>query len=199
MRRKAQLASSILSSIILFCIACNLEAAPVLIDLNTPFVLEGADPGQNAINQQINIHFDPIPGNPISDWVKEHEIYKGTPGNADEGLLSGSYNTTFFDNREWGEITYAGSGPIIAPIAYLLVKDGNNDPSWRFYDLTALGWTGTELITLDRLWPNQGSYSHIAMYGVPGEGGEVPVPEPQTLMLLGGGLAALALIRRFRS
>jgi hypothetical protein len=185
-------------------IVSSASATSIAINLNTPYLLSGMDPSQNVINDTINAYFDPIPGPPVPDWVSANWKYTATPEGdppvvTESGLLAGSYSTAYLPpgDKENALITYDG-GNIVAPTAYLLAKDGKNYPAWRFYDLTALGWTGTESISITSLWPDKGSFSHISLYG--GEGTPPPptIPEPGTLILLGLGLTGLAAIKKFK-
>ena len=172
------------------------SALPVNITLATPVVASGFDPGMPAIEAIINAAVPGVTGN---------ELYRVTPGtpNTEAFALAGSYETTFLPDPATklnALITYVG-GPIIAAPAYLLAKDGSAndaDPSthaWYLYDLTALEWTGTEKITITGLWPNQGSFSHISIYGGSTETAP-PVPVPPTVWLLGSGLLGLVGLRR---
>ena len=107
-------------------------------------------------------------------------LYKATPGIADEGLFATSYATTFNGDVSGGLVDYI-SGPFInTSQVYLLVKDGNEDPSqyiFRISSFTIPGgpWDGTEDIILSGFWPDQGSISHISIYG----GGPPGTPDPQ--------------------
>jgi hypothetical protein len=124
------------------------------------------------------------------------ELYKKeVDGGGEFGSLAGSYETTFSnepDDPEDALIEYVG-GPIVGPTAYLLIKDGSQSPAWYLFDLTCLGWNGTDDIELDGFWPQQGAISHVALYGTTAstpDGGA-------TVGLLGLALASVGLIRRF--
>lgn len=120
------------------------------------------------------------------------ELYKQNVGGAEEGLLTASYITTFSSNDQNALIKYV-SGNIIGATAYLLLKDGNNNPGWYLFNLTALGWDGKADIAANGFWPNQGSISHVSLYGTRGSS----VPDGgTTLALLGMAIGSIGLLRR---
>lgn len=123
-----------------------------------------------------------------------NSLYKDNVGGVEEGPFAGSYETTYNPPADPEDflITYVG-GPIIGPPAYLLVKDGSQSPAWYFFDLTALGWNGTDDIEGLGFWPNQGAISHVEIFGTP-----TTVPDGGSMaMLLGLALMGLAGVRRF--
>ena len=109
--------------------------------------------------------------------------------------MAGSYATTFANTASDpadATITYTG-GNIVGATAWLLVKDGNNNPAWYLFNLTTLGWNGTDVLQLTGFWPGSGAISHVALYGTPG----TSVPDAGTTMaLLGLGIGALGFARR---
>ncbi len=127
------------------------------------------------------------------------ELYKQDVGQAEANLpLKDSYKTTFSNSPSdpsTALIEYTG-GPIVSPTAYGLVKGGgpaNAAPFWYLFDLTALGWNGTDSITYSGFWPNQGAISHVTLYGKQAN----QVPEGgSALVLLGLSLAFLGFARR---
>ena len=154
-------------------------------------VLSGTDTSQAAIDVLIELVITPAP-----------ELYKMDVGAAgDVGALAGSYSTTFDnepDDPAEFTITYDG-GDIVGPTAWLLVKGGGPDQFvgdlWYLFNLTNLGWTGTETIEGTEFWPDQGAVSHVTLYGTRG----TSVPDGGlTLALLGLSLMGLAgASRRF--
>lgn len=116
------------------------------------------------------------------------ELYKQDVGGAESGVLANSYNAALSESG--GVITFTG-GSYIGDPQFMLVKDGNNDPWWYLFNLTNV-WNGTETIELSGFWPNNGSISHVSLYGT----STTSVPEPATLILLGLGLLGIAGIRR---
>lgn len=178
----------LLTSLALGCLlAVGAQAHALSITPDSGAVLTGDDPSQDKIDTAI---FTTLDGS--------IELYKQNTGeDSDSGILEGSYETLFLDtpsDPSGATITYMG-GNIIGDKKFLLVKDGNNSPAWYLFNLTNLGWDGMETLELSAFWPAQGSISHIALYG---NSSPPSVPEPGTLLLLGGGLLGLAVYGRRR-
>jgi hypothetical protein len=163
-------------------LAFGIQAQALSIDPNNDPFLSGLETSQAQI--------DAI----IAEYIGSSlELYKNDFGGGDSGPLAGSYNTVYnaLEDPTGAIITYTG-GLFVGPTAYLLVKDGAADPAWYLFNLTELGWTGTEILELTGFWEGvQGSISHVALYG-----SSNPVPEPGTLLLIGSGLAGLAAYKR---
>lgn len=125
------------------------------------------------------------------------ECYKDNVGGSESGPLAGSYQTEYFNSPtdpKDATITYMG-GAVAAPEVFLLVKDGNQDPAWYLFNLTSMGWNGTDTLELNEFWPNQGAISHVALYCETGHG----VPDVgATFSLLGSSLLGLAWFARRR-
>ncbi len=128
-------------------------------------------------------------------------LYKADQGGSDSGSFASSYDTTF-DNSPSDPadalIQHLTGSSISCPDCYLAVKDGNHDPSYYFYNLSA--WDGLMDLDLNDFWPQQGAISHVSIWGKDGGGGPpAAIPEPVSLLLFGTGLMSLAFIRRRQS
>jgi hypothetical protein len=172
----------LLKLVVFFGILALAAQAHALLIEPDDYLLKGDETGQSFINAAI-----------ASTIGSSTELYKQEVGGTESGSLAGSYQTTFFNTAldpSDALIEYVG-GDIVGPTAFLLIKDGNQDPAWYLFNLTDLGWTGVEDLSLEGFWPNGGAISHVALYG-----GTTTVPEPGTLLLLGSGLVGLALFGR---
>ena len=116
----------------------------------------------------------------------------------DSGILGGSYTYSQFDEHN-GTLSYDGGSTFTG--GFLFVKDGQANPNWLVFDLTALGWDGVTDLVLQDLFiadgipegDKDGGISHVTLYG-----GSSPtsVPEPATLSMLGLGLFGLSIAGR---
>jgi hypothetical protein len=131
------------------------------------------------------------------------ELYKAEVDGGEEGSYQGSYETEFFNTPTDpmdATITYVG-GSVIPPTAYALIKDGNAIPAWYLFNLTALGWNGTEILQFQGFWPGTGAISHVSLYS----GRNTPPPDVSSpdggsmAMLLGMSLMGIAAARRMWS
>lgn len=127
-------------------------------------------------------------------------LYKDNAGGSEEGSLTGSYSTDYTpadekeDEASGAIITYTGGTSISCPECYLWVKDGNHNPSVYVFDIS--WWNGIETLILDGFWTGGGAISNLGIFGRPG--GDMQVPEPGTLGLLGIAALGLGLVRRRR-
>jgi hypothetical protein len=121
-------------------------------------------------------------------------VYKQDQGGPEEGAFASSYTTEFFNtptDPSGATISYNGAPApaITCPECYLVIKDGNANPSSYVF---ALGnWDGTGVITMADFWPDNGAISHVEIVA-----SEVPLPA--AVWLFGSGLVALAGIKRRR-
>jgi hypothetical protein len=123
------------------------------------------------------------------------EVYKDNVGGSEEKAFADDYTTTFSNSAsDPSDFLIEWDGPDIitgSPI-YLAVKDGTPRP---FYIFDITGWNGTDDIEGTGFYPTQGAISHIAIFT--GEGTTTVPDGGASLMLLGAGLGALGLVRRF--
>lgn len=125
--------------------------------------------------------------------------YKKDVPSTESGTLAGSYTTTFNGDLSGGTIVWDSPAAAIASSdVYMLVKDGNHDPTWYLFDLSTV-WDGMETITLSGFWPGQGDISNVVIYA--GETTSVPDGGTTVLMIGAGLLLVLIAIswRRLRS
>ena len=169
-----------------------------------------------------NLHADDVEA--ITGLTDLTRLYTATPGAAEEGPFASSYTTTYGAGNETALIEYVSGLAITCPECILVAKDGaakpvgTPPPAQYLFDIGT--WNGTESISLVGLWPAQGSFSHITIFGAPGETISTSetiltsetttatltsettqatvTPEPATLALLGSGLAITAARLRRR-
>ena len=149
-------------------------------------------PGSELISRN-----DPNSTEAIITWINANTTYvigtavykKDAEPEDEEGGFELNYSTEFNGDLSGGTISWDG-GSYISDAQYLLVKDGNHEPAWYLFSLSA--WDGQEDITLSGFWPNGGAISHVAIFG-----GRTSVPDGgATAALLGLGVAGLAAFRR---
>ena len=125
----------------------------------------------------------------------------------EDGTFASSYETTFSNSATDPQdalIEYISGDSIACPECYLAVKDGDNDPSYYFFDLSNIdtiafsgAWNGTDDLELQGFWPNQGAISHVSIWGKEDGGGPpTQIPEPGMMALFGMGLLGMGLSHR---
>ena len=124
-------------------------------------------------------------------------LYKDNHGGIEEGMANfmAAYDTTYSNTAsDPSDALISYTGGDIMSADWLVVKDGNNAPSWYLFDISS--WDGLADIQLTGFWPAQGAISHISVFG---NGTDIRVPEPATLALFGMGLLGLAFASRKRA
>jgi len=127
-------------------------------------------------------------------------LYKQDFGGAESGSLAGSYQAVYDVNNTSGNLVITHTGGAYVGTAlptWLLVKDGNMGS--YLWNLTGL-WDGQEQITVQPLFPHNGSFkafSHVEIGGT-------PVAEPTTmiagaLLLLPFAASTLRFLRRIHA
>ena len=118
---------------------------------------EGKETSQNEIDQRVK---------EITGYTEF--LYKADEGSGEEsGVLKDSYETSFdpADDPQDALVAYVTGKDYVGSTAYGLVKDGNQDTAWYLFNLTKLGWNGTEELFFKDFWPYNGAISHVALYG----------------------------------
>lgn len=160
------------------------------------------DPGQNCWEVSPDGNADEPSLEDLANFVGVDPetvslLFKQDVGGSESGSFGGSYSATFnnspTDPAE-SDITYTGGDSISCGTCFLWVKDGNHDPYLYIFDIS--WWDGVEDLLLRNFWPTQGAISNVGIFGA--EGGEIKVPEPGTLALLGMAVLGLGLVRRRR-
>ena len=144
-----------------------------------------------------------VPNNPDADAVETITgtsaqltlAYKNNVGGGEEGSFAGSYRTTYYNtptDPEDAEIKYTGGTAITGNPIYLMVKDGNQNPTWYIFNISS--WNGTEKINLSDFWPSQGAISHVSIFT---GSGSTTVPDAgSSIALLGLALTSIGVLRR---
>ncbi len=135
----------------------------------------------------------------INDWFRTNKSYDGNY--LDSLEIFGKF-TSSPSEKSIVDLSFAGkkSGTWTSetPIEFYAVKGGNHVAMYWLEGGASSGFWSTEHIINDG--GNQPNLSHLSVYNPLGHfsGSEdpVPTPEPASLLLVGGGLLGLAMLRR---
>ncbi len=137
----------------------------------------------------------------ITGITVNSNVYKQNQGGSESGSSQNDYQTTFPDSAEDAIIKLSQGGTALdckTMECILVAKDGRNLPAGnQLFNIGASGkqWDGIMDIELLDLWPNQGSFSNVAIWKGDTTVPPQQTPEPGTIILLGSGLAGLGLWR----
>jgi hypothetical protein len=124
-------------------------------------------------------------------------VYKQNADGSETGAAAPYYTTSFNGDLSGGTITWGGGSIIVCPTCYIVVKDGNNNPSQ--YIFTINSWNGQDTINLSGFWPANGSISHVAIFNnlaTDGGGTVAMIPEADTYAMLLAGLGLVGFAAR---
>lgn len=191
---------SIIALVFFAAFSLNAQAVYVADGLIIDGTLNGA--GDDCLNNPLACTLSDVNGGndtalwPFLGTLAYKANYDPKAGEAaEEGTLTGSYNTTFFADD--GTETATGGDPSFASISYvggdkvdcsadcwLVVKDGNHSPARYLFDLAMLGWDGMQELDLENFWNSGGgAISHVAIFA-----DVSPIPVPAAVWLFGTAL-----------
>jgi hypothetical protein len=184
----------------LLAVACSLVLATSASALSlTPASFDATIDYKGAVFIPGNIDagdVEDITGNEVIELYKANV---GAPVVEEKDFAA--YYTTVFTNTsldpEDATITWDGPLYITGTPIYLLLKDGNSNPWWYLFDLSARNWDGKETISLTDFWVGKGAISHVSIFG-----GEQTTQVPDsgaTIALIGLALTGFAIASRRRN
>lgn len=123
----------------------------------------------------------------VGELLYKYDLGDDHGAGKESGGLSLTYSTSV-DRDEKGFTLSSVTGVFpIADASYLVAKDGKH----AHYIFSLAGWDGLEAIQVDGLWPDNGSLSHVSLYG--GVRTPVVVPPAETTQVPDGGSTGLFL------
>jgi len=123
----------------------------------------------------------------IMEVYKADQVDDSLPD--ESGSFADDYTTVFTPNNDPEDalITWDGPDSIVCPNCFVLVKDGNSNPSWYLIGIN--DWDGMMDLDLQNFWPSNGAISHVSIW-------TQPVPVPAAVWLFGSGLIGLVGVAR---